>query len=136
MTVVLALAGMLLNPTTIFRSIAAGAIAVVLVAVAASLTLLPALLAVMGDQVNALRVPVLFRRRQQDPDRTHGFWAGVARRVMARPVASLLVAVGILLVGAAAGRHPGPGSRGSAPTPTGSSPSRPSPCCRGTLAAA
>src|SRR6266511_616957 len=35
MTVVLALAGMLLNPTTIFRSIAAGAIAVVLVAVAA-----------------------------------------------------------------------------------------------------
>jgi putative drug exporter of the RND superfamily len=98
MTVVLALAGMLLNPTTIFRSIAAGAIAVVLVAVAASLTLLPALLAVMGDKVNALRVPVLFRRRQQDPDRTHGFWAGVARRVMARPVTSLLLATGILLV--------------------------------------
>jgi RND superfamily putative drug exporter len=41
---------MLLNPTTIFRSTAAGAIAVVLVAVAASLTLLPALLAVMGDR--------------------------------------------------------------------------------------
>jgi RND superfamily putative drug exporter len=98
MTVVLALAGMLLNPTTIFRSIAAGAIAVVLVAVAASLTLLPALLAVMGDKVNALRVPVLFRRRQQDPERTHGFWARVARRVMARPVTSLLVAGGILAV--------------------------------------
>jgi putative drug exporter of the RND superfamily len=98
MTVVLALAGMLLNPTTIFRSIAAGAIAVVLVAVAASLTLLPALLAVMGDKVNALRVPVLFRRRQQDPERTRGFWAGVARRVMARPVTSLLVAGGILLM--------------------------------------
>src|SRR6266581_4646427 len=99
-TVVLALAGMLLNPTTIFRSIAAGAIVVVLVAVAASLTLLPALLAVMGDRVNALRVPVLFRRRQQDVDRTHGFWAMVARRVMARPVASLLVATGILAVAA------------------------------------
>jgi putative drug exporter of the RND superfamily len=98
MTVVLALAGMLLNPTTIFRSIAAGAIAVVLVAVAASLTLLPALLAVMGDKVNALRVPVLFRRRQQDPERTRGVWAGVARRVMARPVTSLLVAGGILAV--------------------------------------
>jgi uncharacterized membrane protein YdfJ with MMPL/SSD domain len=98
MTVVLALAGMLLNPTTIFRSIAAGAIAVVLVAVAASLTLLPALLAVMGDRVNALRVPILFRRRQQDPERTHGFWAGLARRVMARPVTSLLLATGILVV--------------------------------------
>jgi RND superfamily putative drug exporter len=99
-TVVLALAGMLLNPTTIFRSIAAGAIAVVLVAVTASLTLLPALLAVMGDRVNALRVPVLFRRRQQDVDRTRGFWARVARRVMARPVTSLVVAAGILLAAA------------------------------------
>jgi putative drug exporter of the RND superfamily len=98
LTVVLALAGMLLNPTTIFRSIAAGAIAVVLVAVAASLTLLPALLAVMGDRVNALRVPVLFRRRQQDIDHTHGFWAQVARRVMARPVASLAVATAVLAV--------------------------------------
>jgi len=97
---VLALGGMLLNPTTIFRSIAAGAIAVVLVAVAASLTLLPALLAVMGDRVDALRVPVLFRRRQADVDRAHGFWAVVARRVMARPVASLLVATGILALAA------------------------------------
>jgi putative drug exporter of the RND superfamily len=97
-TVVLALAGMLLNPTTIFRSIAAGAIAVVLVAVSASLTLLPALLALMGDKVNALRVPVLFRRRQQDVERTHGLWAVVARRVMARPVTSLVVATGILAV--------------------------------------
>src|SRR6266704_1271314 len=79
---------------------AAGAIVVVLVAVGASLTLLPALLAVMGDKVNALRVPVLFRHRQQDVERTHGFWAGVARRVMARPVVSLLVAVGILAVAA------------------------------------
>jgi RND superfamily putative drug exporter len=98
MTVVLALAGLLLTPTTVFRSIAAGAITVVLVAVAASLTLLPALLAVMGDKVNALRVPVLFRRRQQDLERTHGIWAQVARRVMARPATSLLLAAGILVV--------------------------------------
>jgi putative drug exporter of the RND superfamily len=98
LTVVLALAGLLLNPTTIFRSIGAGAIAVVLVAVAASLTLLPALLAVMGDRVNALRVPILFRRRQQDLERTHGLWAQVARRVMARPATGLLVAGGILVV--------------------------------------
>jgi uncharacterized membrane protein YdfJ with MMPL/SSD domain len=96
--VVLALAGMLLNPTTIFRSIAAGAIVVVLVAVSASLTLLPALLAVMGDRVNALRVPVLFRRRQADVEHTHGFWAQAARRVMSRPVVSLVLATGILVV--------------------------------------
>ena len=47
-TVVLALLGMFLVPQTIFRSIAVGAIAVVLVAVLAALTLLPATLAVLG----------------------------------------------------------------------------------------
>jgi RND superfamily putative drug exporter len=97
LTVVLALAGMLLIPTTIFRSLATGAIAVVLVAVFASLTLLPALLALMGDRVNALRVPVLFRRRMENVDRTSGFWAGVASRVMGRPVLSLLLATGVLV---------------------------------------
>jgi uncharacterized membrane protein YdfJ with MMPL/SSD domain len=50
--------------------------------------------------VNALRVPVLFRRRQHDVERAHGFWAQVARRVMARPVASLVGAAGILAVAA------------------------------------
>jgi RND superfamily putative drug exporter len=98
LTVVLALSAMLLNPTTIFRSIAAGAIIVVLVAVTASLTLLPALLSVMGDKVNALRVPILFRRRQADVERTHGFWAKVANRVMARPALSLVLATGILAI--------------------------------------
>ena len=52
MTVVLALAGMLLVPTTIFRSLAGGAIVVVLVSVASSMTLLPAVLALLGDRVN------------------------------------------------------------------------------------
>ena len=52
MTVVLALAGMLLVPTTIFRSLAGGAIVVVLVSVASSMTLLPAVLSLLGDRVN------------------------------------------------------------------------------------
>ncbi|MEX0983833.1 MAG: MMPL family transporter [Actinomycetota bacterium] len=52
MTVVLALAGMLLVPTTIFRSLAGGAIIVVLVSVVGSMTLLPAALALLGDWVN------------------------------------------------------------------------------------
>ena len=54
-TVVLALVGMFLVPQTIFRSIAAGAIAVVLVSVLAALTLLPAALAVLGDRIERLR---------------------------------------------------------------------------------
>ncbi|MDH5223296.1 MAG: MMPL family transporter [Actinomycetota bacterium] len=52
LTVVLALAGMLVVPTTIFRSLAGGAIVVVMVSVASSMTLLPAVLSLLGDRVN------------------------------------------------------------------------------------
>ena len=48
LTVVIALSGMLLVPTTIFRGLAGGAIIVVLVSVAASMTLLPAVLSLLG----------------------------------------------------------------------------------------
>lgn len=54
MTVVLALAGMLIIPNNIFRSLAAGAIFVVVVAVLASLTLLPAILGLLGHRANAV----------------------------------------------------------------------------------
>jgi RND superfamily putative drug exporter len=62
LTVVVALAGMLLVPTTIFRSLAGGAIIVVLVSVASSMTLLPAVLAMLGDRINwpyLSRIPTL-----------------------------------------------------------------------------
>jgi RND superfamily putative drug exporter len=59
MTVVVALMGMLLIPSTIFRSLALGAIIVVLISVIMSLTLLPAMLGLLGDKVNALRVPFI-----------------------------------------------------------------------------
>ena len=52
MTVVLALMGMFIIPTTIFRSLAAGAILVTLVSIAAALTLLPAVLAKLGDRAD------------------------------------------------------------------------------------
>ena len=51
LTVVLALLGMLFVPNTIFRSLSVGAILVVLVAVAASMTLLPAVMALLGDRL-------------------------------------------------------------------------------------
>ena len=53
LTVVIALLGMLIVPTTIFRSLAGGAILVAIVAMLASLTLLPAILGLIGDRVNA-----------------------------------------------------------------------------------
>jgi RND superfamily putative drug exporter len=99
LTVVLALAGMLLIPSTVFRSLAVGAIVVVLVAVVASLTLVPALLAVLGDRVDALQVPLL-ARDPGDAERTRGLWARIARTVMAHPTVSLVLAVGVLALAA------------------------------------
>jgi RND superfamily putative drug exporter len=58
-TVLLALAGMLFVRSNIFVSIGLGAMVVVLYAVAGSLTLLPALLGVLGRGVNWLRIPYL-----------------------------------------------------------------------------
>jgi putative drug exporter of the RND superfamily len=100
MTVVLALIGMLIVPTTIFRSLAAGAIFVVIVAVLASLTLLPALLALLGDKVNALRV---FRRKADiGSEDSHRFWNRITYGVMRRPVLSLIIGAGLLLAAATA----------------------------------
>jgi putative drug exporter of the RND superfamily len=95
MTVVLALVGMLILPTTIFRSLAAGAIFVVVAAVVASLTLLPALLGLLGDRVNSLRV---FRRKPVvGTEGSHAFWDRITHGVMRRPVVSLVVAAGLLI---------------------------------------
>ena len=97
MTVVLALIGMILIPNSIFKSLGAGAIFVVLIAVLASLTLLPAVLGLLGDKVNSLRV---HRRKAVDPEHRGGFWDAATRTVMRRPVISLVLGVGLLLAAA------------------------------------
>ena len=58
---VVALLGLLLVPDTILRSLSLGAIIVGLVTMAAAVTLLPALLSLLGDRVNALRLPLVGR---------------------------------------------------------------------------
>jgi RND superfamily putative drug exporter len=95
-TVVLALLGMLLVPTTIFRSLGGGAIFVVIVAVLASLTLLPALLGLLGDRINRLSM----HRRSSEPAPVGGFWDRMTHLVMARPVISLFLGVALLLAAA------------------------------------
>jgi uncharacterized membrane protein YdfJ with MMPL/SSD domain len=93
---VLAMLGLLLVPSTIFRSLAAGAILVGIVSVIAALTLLPAVLALLGDRVNALRIPY-FGRAAEQSGREGRFWGAVARRVMRRPVVSLVLSAGVLV---------------------------------------
>jgi uncharacterized membrane protein YdfJ with MMPL/SSD domain len=97
---VVALTGMLLVPSNVMKSLALGAIAVGIVSVLAALTLLPALLGLLGDRVNALRVPWLGRNIGQESVREGRFWGAIVRTVMRRPAVSL-VAFAALLIAAA-----------------------------------
>ncbi len=92
-TVAIVLASLILFPETILRSIGYGGVATVLVDMLAALIVLPALLAVLGPKVNALRI----RRSVQRPPAAEdsGGWYRLAHSVMRRPV---LYAVPIVIL--------------------------------------
>jgi RND superfamily putative drug exporter len=94
LTVAIALAGLLIFPQVFLRSMGFGGMAAVLVAMVAALTLLPALLAVLGHRVNALPV----RRRSRTRSVTgSGAWARLAHSVMRRPVVYAVSVIVVLL---------------------------------------
>ena len=62
LAVMFSIGGLFLLDDNLFRSMAIGTIAVVLIAVIGSLTFLPATLAILGDNVDRLRVPLLASR--------------------------------------------------------------------------
>jgi putative drug exporter of the RND superfamily len=94
----LAMVGLLFVPTTVMRSVAAGAIVVALVSVAAALTLLPAVVSLLGDRVNALRIPYFGRAAGRDQSR---FWSRTVRAVIRRPATNVVLATALLLAMAA-----------------------------------
>jgi uncharacterized membrane protein YdfJ with MMPL/SSD domain len=94
-TVIVAMAGMLISGDKSFISIAEGAIIVVAIAMFASLTVLPAMLAWLGDRVEKGRIPVLGRRRR--PAGRSRLWTALTGRVMRRPGLSILLAGGLLV---------------------------------------
>jgi RND superfamily putative drug exporter len=97
LTVVIALAGMLLVPTTIFRGLAGGAIIVVLISVALSMTLLPALMALFSDRL--VKPGFIFGRgRTLEQGRAGGFWDRESRSVMKRPWVYLIVTATFLIL--------------------------------------
>jgi RND superfamily putative drug exporter len=91
---VIAMLGMLIVPNTVMRSLAAGAILVGVTSLAAALTLLPALLGLLGDRVNSLRIPLVGGAAEGR------FWGAVVRRVLSRPALSLVLACGLLIAAA------------------------------------
>ncbi len=91
------LASLLIFPQSFLRSMGYGGVAAVLVAMTAALTVLPALLAVLGGRIELGRMPWRRAARQDATATTDGAWARVARSVMRRPVVYLLViTVGLL----------------------------------------
>jgi uncharacterized membrane protein YdfJ with MMPL/SSD domain len=94
---VVAMFGMLLVPNSIMRSLAVGAILVGIVSVLAALTLLPALLGLIGDKVNALRIPIVGRRSLQESNPEGRFWGAIVRRVLRRPGLSMALSAGLLV---------------------------------------
>ena len=98
-TVAVALTSLMLFPEDFLRSMGYGGVATVAVDVLAALIVLPALLAVLGHRVNALRI----RRSVQRPprDESSGAWYRLARSVMRRPLVYVtVITIALLALGA------------------------------------
>lgn len=88
--VVLSLTGLLAVPSTIMRSLGAGAIIVAITSVAAALTLLPAVLRLLGHRVNKGRIP------GRNLDAQPRAWTRIANTVTARPAIAAVMGLALL----------------------------------------
>ena len=93
-TVAIAMAGMFVVGSDVLNGIAAGTIVVVACAVAGSVTVLPALLQLLGPRVDRGRIPFLPQLATAGESR---FWAGAVSRVMRRPVLAMCLSGGLLV---------------------------------------
>jgi RND superfamily putative drug exporter len=101
-TVAISVAGLLIFPQVFLRSMGFGGMSAVLIAMIAALTLLPALLAMLGPKVDALSVRPWLRRVFRRPaaaaaDERSGFWYRIATSVMRRPVMYTVVVTAVLI---------------------------------------
>src|SRR4051812_47564911 len=94
-TVALGLGLLVFMPLPFIQAMGIGGLLVPLVSIVACLTLLPALLGVMGTKVNRLRV-VPKRVLDKREDTEHGMWATLARSIMRRPIPYLAVGLSIM----------------------------------------
>ena len=93
-TVMIAMAGMYLAGAPTFQSFATGTILVVAVAVVGSLTVLPAILAWLGDRVEKGRIPLLSKRSWNSESRV---WSRILNPALRHPIISMLLAGGLLV---------------------------------------
>lgn len=110
---IISLTGLLLVPDTVMRSLAAGAILVGLVSVVAALTLLPAVLKLLGDRVERARIPLVNRGGRGEAR----FWGRIVARVQRTPLAFLVAGTALLLLFALPALRFETGSNGIATLP-------------------
>ncbi|KQV19155.1 MULTISPECIES: MMPL family transporter [unclassified Kitasatospora] len=91
LTVAVALSGLFVFTSPVFRAVAVAGVSVVVIAVAAALTLIPALLGFVGHRV----------RTPSGPVSDDGFFARTARRVQRRAVPVVLICVALLMAAGA-----------------------------------
>ena len=94
MTVLVAVAGMFLTGSKSFTAVAVGTMLVVAIAMVGSLTVLPAMLAALGDRIELGRIPLLARLRRREP----GLMSSLVGLALRRPLAAVLASVGVLLI--------------------------------------
>src|SRR5207253_3033142 len=93
-TVAVGLVSMIVLPLPFIRSIGLGGLLIALVSVLAAITLLPALLAVLGERINSLRL--LPKRLVDRGHPEDGAWGRWARFVMRRPIPVAVAGVAIV----------------------------------------
>lgn len=98
-TVLTAMAGMLLSGDKTFISFGIGTMIVVAIAMIGSLTVLPALLSALGDKVNRGRIPFIAKRRERRAGQGEvgGAWSWIVDVVLKRPLISAVLATALLL---------------------------------------
>ncbi|MEU4493508.1 MMPL family transporter [Streptomyces sp. NPDC023998] len=98
-TVCVAMAGMLFTGIGTFESMGLASLIVVAVAMVGSVTVLPALLSLLGERVEKGRIPFLNRKKRggNGTDSGSRVWTRVLRSVLKRPAVSLVVAAGALV---------------------------------------
>ena len=119
-TFTVALLGLLIVRVNVLRSLAAGAVIVGVVSVAAALTLLPAMLSMIGDRVNSLRLPIVGTHLGSSNATEARIWTAFIERVLRRPAVSLALVGGVMVLAAAPvfGLHIGQSGVSSLPDTT------------------
>ncbi len=98
-TVVIALVCLAVAGIPLVTSLGIASAVAVLTAVLAAITLLPAVLSLVGEHIHSVRLPAFLRPRPKDPDK--GVWARWGRTVTRHPIAAIagaLILLGVLII--------------------------------------